>query len=241
MLALLAYYNCMRFNSIFETGRTIDNPSAFGYGIYVAPWQGLWGLLFSGGKGLFVFCPVIILSMIAWPAFHRNHRVLSCTILAAAMLRIVFIASRSDWHGGFSLGPRYLIMLIPFLMLPVGEWITTLLQSRNVKALCAVALASLICIAQQLYFSLGEIFSFFHIIKRNGAYQGVNVFQDDLLYLSWNFSPLRHLLQGKRGPLLLQCIEADNYTVWLLLVVPAALALALVYVCVLKNIFNQHR
>lgn len=240
-LALLAYYNCMRFNNIFETGRTLGDTAVFGYGVFVAPWQGLWGLLFSGGKGLFVFCPAIILSMLAWPAFHRKHRFLSCTILAAAVLRIIFIASRSDWHGGFSLGPRYLIMLIPFLMLPIGEWMSTLVQSKNMKALSAVALASLVCIAQQIYFSLGEIFSFFHIIKKNGACQGINVFQDNLVYLSWNLSPLQHLLKGKRGPLLLQSIETDNYTLWLFLVLLSALALSLVYVYVLKNIFSQQK
>jgi hypothetical protein len=239
ILALLAYYNFIRFNNIFETGRTIGNASAFYYGVFVIPWQGLWGLLFSPGKGLFVFCPAIILSAIIWITFHKQYRFLSSTILAAAALRLVFIATRSDWHGGFSLGPRYMVMLIPFLMLPIGVWINTMLQKKDVRGLCTFAIVSLLCIAQQLYFSVGEIFSFLHIMKKNAVHQGINVFKDNLLYLNWDLSPLRLLLKGKRGPLFLNFIEINNYALWLCLVLLSALFLCLVYAHVLKNMRSK--
>ncbi len=239
VLAWLGYFNFVRFDSIFETGHTLGDQPEYGYGIMVAPWEGLFGLLFSAGKGLLLYCPAVILGLIFWRRFHRKYRFLSYTILAMALLRIVFIATRSDWHGGFGVGPRLLIMLIPFLMLPIGQWIADMIKNRHIKAVIAFAILSFVCIAQQIYFSLGEIFSFMHIIKWEGMRQGINVFQDNLIYLSWDMSPLLYLLEEKRGPWLLNFFDTGNYTLWFILVLIAAFGLFLVYRSALKNLWAK--
>lgn len=231
LLILLGYYNFARFGDVFETGRTV---SEITYGTFVAPWRGLWGLLFGAGKGLIFFCPVIILGFLSWLPFHRKHRFLSFVILGAILFRVLFIASRSDWHGGICLGPRYLVMLIPFLMLPIGELVSEFIGRRNVKAVIMFALFSLACIAQQIYFSLGEVFSFLHSVKWSGMSHGVNVFKDDFLYLSWDLSPLFNLLDGHRGPLLLNSIGFSNYSLWFSIVSVAGLSLLLLYFYILK-------
>ncbi|MBN2158062.1 MAG: phospholipid carrier-dependent glycosyltransferase [Spirochaetes bacterium] len=236
ILSLIGYFNFIRFDSVLETGHTLNVTSQFGYGVFVAPWRGLRGLLISPGKGLLFFCPAIILGLIAWRPFHIKHRLLSFTMLAAALTRLIFIATRSDWHGGFGVGPRLLIVLIPFLMLPIGEWVGKMINVKNVKAIFYFTLISLICIAQQIYFSLGEIFSYFHIIKWYGINHGVNVFEGNRLYMSWDFSPLLYLLNGRRGPLLLNTIDINNYALWLLLIGGTALLLLLLYLSVRKNI-----
>ncbi len=234
LLALLGYYDYARFGDIFETGRTAG---ANTYGTFVAPWRGLWAELFSAGKGLFFYCPAIILGLLAWPAFHKKHRVMSFVILAAALFRVIFIAARSDWHGGFSLGPRYLVMLIPFLLLPIGVWVSESIRAGNRKAMLMFAAGSLACIAQQIYFSLGEIFSFLYSVKWSGMNRGVNVLKDDVIYLDWDVSPLLHILNGQRGPVLLSWIGLNNYTLWLLLVLIAGVALSLVNIVTLKTAF----
>ena len=129
-----------------------------------------------------------------------------------------------------------MVMLIPFLMLPIGEWINKIIASRNTKAIFSFFLFSLVCIAQQIYFSLGEIFSFLHIIKWNEHNRGVDVFKDNLIYLSWDRSPLLFLLKGKRGPLFLNFIKTTNYTLCLNLIFLATLFLCLFYFFALKNI-----
>jgi hypothetical protein len=232
LLLLLGYYNFARFGDVFETGRTVGEMT---YGAFVAPWRGLWGLLFGAGKGLIFFCPAIILGLFSWLPFHRKHRFLSFMILGAILLRILFIASRSDWHGGFCLGPRYLVMLIPFLMIPIGELVNEFIVKRNVKAIILFAIFSLACIAQQIYFSIGEVFSFLHSEKWSAIRDGVNIFRDNLIYLSWDYSPLFNLLDGHRGPLLLNSIGFGNYTLWLFFVAVAGLSLLVLSFHTLKT------
>ena len=234
IIILLAYYNLARFGSIIETGRGVSDTTVFlGYGTFVAPWRGLWGLLIGAGKGLFLFCPAIILSIVAWIPFHKKHPLLSFMIIGAVLLRIIFIASRSDWHGGFSLGPRYLVMIIPFLLLPLGEFLKEMMKHRYIKVIFTFALFSLICTAQQIYFALGEIFTFLHIIKLDSLNSGVNPFENDQIYLSWKVSPLLYLLNGFRGPLLLNSITFGNYILWLFLILVAALFFFFLYFFVL--------
>ncbi len=239
LLALIGYFNYIRFDSIFETGHTLGDRPEYGYGEFIAPWAGIWGFLVSAGKSLLLYCPAVILGLIVWLPFHKKHRLLSFTILAAAFVRIIFIASRSDWHGGFGVGPRLMFMLIPFLLLPLGEWINEMIKNKNIKAIVAFATLTLVCIAQQIYFSLGEIFSYSHFVKWEGMRHGVNVFQDNLIYLSWDLSPLFHLLEGKRGPLLLNFFETGNYVLWLILVLIAALCLFLSYRSALKSLLAK--
>ena len=109
VLALLAFYNYARFGSILETGRTFRT-AEFGYGAFQVPWRGAWGLVGSPGKGLLLFCPVVLLGLAGWRRFaarSRSARFLAFMLGAALLGRYLFIAARSDWHGGFCLGPRH--------------------------------------------------------------------------------------------------------------------------------------
>ena len=235
ILVILAVYNHTRFGGVLETGRTAQSGATPTYGIWVTPWRGLWALLISSGKGLLLYCPAILLSIVGWKHFHTRHRVLAVIIVGAAALRILFIASRSDWHGGFCLGPRYMVMLVPLLILPVGEFINNCIQGRNAKSLWAVGLCTLVCIAQQLYFSLGEIFLFLHNFKWQAARKGVDIFEDNFLYVNWQFSPLLYLLEGKRAPFFLTSLPVSNYVLWSGMVLCAGVLLFSVYYRLLRK------
>ncbi|UCD57421.1 MAG: hypothetical protein JSV16_16730, partial [Candidatus Hydrogenedentota bacterium] len=215
---LLGYYNFYRFGSFLETGRTVSlaDRMIFRYGCFVPPWKGLYGLLLSPSKGILLFCPAIILGILSWRSFHSRHPVLSYTLAGAVLFRITFIASRSDWHGGFCLGPRYLLMLVPFLLIPVGFWLQEQLHGNKRTGVGLFIFGSLICISQQIYFSIGEIFSYNHIIKWGCQQAGIPLFDDKQVYMSWSLSPLFHLLTFKRGPYLLQGIEATNMALWII-------------------------
>jgi hypothetical protein len=211
MLAL-GYYNFIRFGSPLETGRHVDPELVlrYGYGQSVAPWEGLFGLTLSSGKGLFLYSPAVLLGLLAWPTFHREHRFLSLMLAGAALVRLVFIATRSDWHGGFALGPRMLVMLIPFLLVPVVPWLDRKLEEGNRSALRLFAGFSVLCIAQQVAFCVGEVFSYYHLVREFYAAQGINIFVDDRIYLDWELSPLLYT----RGPWLLSTLPVGNYTLW---------------------------
>ena len=210
---LLGYYNYSRFGTPFQTGRTVDLYGALtlGYGRFVSPWTGLYGLLLGPGKGILLFCPAVLLGVVSWRCFHRSYPALSYALAGAALFRIVFIACRSDWHGGFCLGPRYLLMLIPFLLIPIVFWLKEQSDRNNKTAIRLFAAFSLICISQQLYFSIGEIFSYYHILKLETRSLDVG-----LLYLRWSSSPLFRLLNFERGPFLLQGVPVSNVSLWII-------------------------
>jgi len=211
----LAAYNVARFGSPLETGRgAID---AFPLLPVLLPSMGrnLASLLLSPGKGLLLYCPAVLLGAIAWPKLHRKHRPLSWILLAAIGTRLLFTATLDVWHGGFCIGPRYLLMVVPLLMLPIGLGIDRLLR-RNRPGEIAVALAiAVAAVSEQMYLFVGEIFSYFHIWKWHYEDQGIDVFVGHRLYTEGSMSPLRHLLEYQRGPFLLQGLEATNDTLWL--------------------------
>ncbi len=216
MLCLLGYFNFIRFGSFLETGRTAD--ASIRYAVFTRPWRGLKGLLWSSGKGLFLYCPAVIPGILAWPLFFRKHRGISITLLASVIFRIIFIAARSDWHGGFCLGPRYLLMIIPVLLIPIAFLLPKI---KRVPAVM-LFLFTWLCIAQQIFFNLGEIFSFLHVTRMRAARAGINIFYKDLLYFDWHNAPVIYLLFGNRGPFLLRNIPFPNLILWLILIFAAA-------------------
>ena len=207
-LLLLGIYNLHRFGDLLETGRSVvpDAAARFGYGSWVAPWKGLAGLLISPGKGLLLFCPLVLLGLFAFPALLRRRRVLAVALSAAIGARILVIASRSDWHGGFGVGPRYMLLVVPLLLLPLGAWISERPSAGRLAALLTVgALAAI----QQFYFVLGEIFSFYHSIWKFAEFHGRLELLEDI-YFDWGFSPLLFLLGGQRGPWTLHGAGVSN-------------------------------
>lgn len=238
MLALLGAYNFARFGDVFQTGRSVGMTSIVTteYSRFVAPWRGLWALLVSPGKGLFLYCPAVIAGLVAWRGFHRGHPFLSCTLAGAVLLRLVFIASRSDWHGGFSLGPRYLLMLIPFLILPVLFWLREQVAAKRARPLLAFMLFSFVCASQQLYFLLGELFSSYQLMKMTGAERGVNIFANDRIYLDWHYSPLLKLAHSRLAPFWLHARTSDPVSVWLAGAVLLAAGFAIAAILVARRL-----
>jgi hypothetical protein len=124
--AALLIYNRVCFGGFLELSsaherlgefRTLAGTGLFGVGL---PSPGAFlGLLADPSKGLLVFSPFLVL----WPrAFLVAGRVLSRPAavslgLVPAVLLLLF-AGYPNWHGGFTVGPRYLVAALPFLLFP---------------------------------------------------------------------------------------------------------------------------
>jgi len=212
--ALLLYYNFARFGNISETGRTVENDI---YAYYSNPLPGLYGLLLSPGKGLFIYIPLVFLSFILWKSFHNQFPHLSIAIIGMIIIRLFFISSRSDWHGGFCLGPRYMIIIIPFFLLPIANGIKVILDKKEFKKYIIVGIFSFLCIIQQIYFSVGEIFSYLHIIYRQQKAIGIETLYNNSLYTNWQYSPVLYLLNYKTGPFILNFLQLNNYLFWVIM------------------------
>lgn len=116
-LALLGFSQWWRFGSPFETGR-YDH-----YGRWVWPWQGMFTMLVAPGRSLLIYSPPLLLALAAWPSLRRRDPNTAWFIVALFVTRLLFVACRSDWHGGWAIGPRYLIPTIAFLLVPIAGWL----------------------------------------------------------------------------------------------------------------------
>ena len=110
-------------------------------------WIGLRGLLFSPGKSLFLYAPVLILAVLGMPAFWRRHRAVGLVFLVAPWLFVLVYSMKSVWHGG-GWGPRYLVMIVPFLAITAAPVVQSLVSSdgshikrRLLRAGCGLLLA----------------------------------------------------------------------------------------------------
>ncbi len=223
--AVFCWLNYARFGHILKTGRLI---SPVTYGTFVSPWEGLSGLLVSPGKGLLWYCPIVLVCLIWWRRLHVTNRLLSWVLANTIVFHWVFLACRSDWHGGFCLGPRYLMPVVPFLLLPVATFlseqaVTDHQQESGRWGRRLWALFFLACIVQQIYFCLGEPISFYYLIKQHYLERGVSIISDNRIYFNWRASPLLFLLEARRGPFLLQHIPLGNYSLLALISLLAAL------------------
>lgn len=74
-------------------------------------------LLISPYRGLFFYSPFLLLGvsgmikMMRDPEWRREGRL----FLAIAVIYFLFLSSFSDWEGGWSIGPRHLVPILPFL------------------------------------------------------------------------------------------------------------------------------
>lgn len=224
-LALQGTYNAVHFGSVFETGRGLQ--TGFGYGRFVAPWEGLLGLTVSYGKGLLWYSPLALLTLIPLVRAMRIHRPLALMAISAFVVRVVFIACRSDWHGGFGLGPRYLLLGLPFALVPAivaarEGGIEALLATGRRRSLALLGLAALI--AQQLYFASGEVFTLQFLNLQRAIAANV----PNLLYFRWEWSPLAGLVPQTTGPILFHWMGLGSAVGWVLLTVVVCPAVAMV-------------
>ncbi len=79
---------------------------------------GLTGLLFSPGKSLFVYAPLLLLSVAMFPAFWRKYRPAAAFILVVGVAWLLLHARLRSWFGAWGWGPRHFVTILPVLAIP---------------------------------------------------------------------------------------------------------------------------
>jgi len=162
-LAMLGASQAARFGSPFETGR-------YGhYSHFVVPADGLLAMVLAPGRSLWLYSPALLLALPGTRAFVARHRDVAIFIGVLAVSRWVFVASRSDWWGGWAIGPRYLLPLVPFMLIPLAEVLTRAgTASRRAKVTLGVALTA--CVGLSMHLAAHNIFEHMvRISKREAA------------------------------------------------------------------------
>jgi len=82
----------------------------------------VWGITFSPFRGLFLLSPWLLLALPGFVLWRRNGSLRAEWWLALSITAAIFLfnASSSMWWGGFAVGPRYLLPLLPFGVLPIA-------------------------------------------------------------------------------------------------------------------------
>jgi hypothetical protein len=108
-----------------------------------------WGITFSPFRGLFLLSPWLLLALPGFVLWWRDRRWRAEWWLALSITAAIFLfnTASSMWWGGFAVGPRYLLPMLPFLVLPItfvlvrwGEhlWLQGVLAASMLWSLVAV-------------------------------------------------------------------------------------------------------
>lgn len=118
-LILIFLYNFIRFGDIFRTGYGAMIKEDFNLPI----WYGIYGMLFSSGKSIFLYNPILLFSLFSWKGFYKNRPKEAILFLLIFLTFLFSYSQWSSWEGGGVWGPRFLIPTIPFLLIPIGVFI----------------------------------------------------------------------------------------------------------------------
>jgi len=155
--AALFVYDTLCFGGAFELSSAHERAEGFRslasaglFGISLPSPEIALRLLADPSKGLLVFSPFLLL----WPAAFRASRAAlprpARLALALAPLSLLLLyAGYPNWHGGFTVGPRYLVPALPFLVFPFafrnpgprGSQIESVVIGASTLAVCATTLA----------------------------------------------------------------------------------------------------
>jgi hypothetical protein len=110
------WYNTARTGTFYLPAVTLpqfQNLSADGDFV-----QGFLGLVVSPGKSLFIYSPLLLLSIAGVRGFVQRRRVLAVGLAVAMLVYMLVHASIRNWSGEWGWGPRYLVPLTLPLALP---------------------------------------------------------------------------------------------------------------------------
>jgi len=111
-ICLIFLYNYVRFQDFLETGYE----KGFGTG----GWTGLLGILFSPGKSVFLYNPLLLVGCLAWPVFIKIRSKMSWLFGWIILAHLALFSFWHSWYGGSGWGPRLMLVVLPYLILPVG-------------------------------------------------------------------------------------------------------------------------
>ena len=137
-LGLLALYQWACFGNPLQSGygdaRTVFTGSLS---------TGLYGLLFSPGRGLVWYAPPLLLLPLGLGLLWRHHRAVALLCGALTGATLLFYGMTIFWHGSGAWGPRFLNMGLPFMALPL----VALLEARRRWPFIRIALGLTLLLA----------------------------------------------------------------------------------------------
>jgi 4-amino-4-deoxy-L-arabinose transferase-like glycosyltransferase len=197
---LNCWYNYYRFGSIFETGYSlIAAKTGLNFFSGTPLLTGLSGLFMSPGKGFFYYSPVAILSLFSFRSFMKKHCALSWAFLLIIASYFLFLSKNIYWHGDWAWGPRYLLVITPLFVIPIGAILDSEIWRSNRLRRMAISFVLTVGITIQLIaISVDFQKYFYHLayedkVRFNVALgSGVQTITEPPIeiYFNWRYSPI---------------------------------------------------
>lgn len=120
-LALVLFSNYLRYHSFMNRGYSVDRWSNL-------LWVGLYGILVSSGKSVFLFSPPLLLGVWGWKRFANREQLTADAWLFLAIFaaQVLFYAKYWFWSSDDAWGDRYVIPGVLLLCIPM----VTILRRR---------------------------------------------------------------------------------------------------------------
>jgi hypothetical protein len=124
---ILGFYNYSAFGSPFASsykylGRFPEIPNTGVLGFSQPSLEAVWGVTLSPYRGLFFLSPFLLLVIPGLWILLRDKKWKAEGVLFAAitLAQLALLSAWYDWRGGFAIGPRNLLNVLPFFMPPVA-------------------------------------------------------------------------------------------------------------------------
>jgi len=119
---LVLWYNYYRFGSLFETGfQLLAARTGLDFFSGTPLLTGLRGFLTSPGKGYFYYSPIAVFFFYTIIPFYKKHRWAAISFILLILSYLLFLSRNVYWHGDWAWGPRYLLAITPFMIIPIAE------------------------------------------------------------------------------------------------------------------------
>ena len=166
---------------------------------------GIYGLLLSFGKSLFIYVPALILSVILFKRFYNRYHKEALFVILYSLLLILFV-SQIHWWSDETWGPRYLLSLSAIGLLPL----VTIAKEDFTSKAKNILITSLITLGF-LFQLLGSLvrydvfpYTFYDIYRATGynvlasqEYQYIPQFAPYFV----NFNYIKNRITGRNEPL----------------------------------------
>jgi hypothetical protein len=159
-LVAVAWFNYSRLGNALKTGDASFEATL------AAPLNVL-GFLFSPGKSVFLYSPLVLIGALGLPAFWRAHRRVALAALLAFGLLMATCALAPFWSDE-TWGPRYLVPVAWLGLLPIPWFATSRARRRG------LALVAVLAVGVQL---VGVVVRYDQILKTEPAVVGSPVLQ----------------------------------------------------------------
>jgi hypothetical protein len=139
----IAWYNWFRFGAVTNFGYSESSLTLS------MPLNSL-GLLFSPGKGLIFYSPLVVLGALGLPRLWRVDRSLAAA-LVAMLVGLTCVTGASTYWGDEVWGPRYIVPVAWTMLVPIAWWVDSAFRRRVLAGVAVLAVFIQIVAVSVLY------------------------------------------------------------------------------------------